>query len=158
DRWITLAVQMTGSGLAVRVDGRLVVEYDDRDHPLPAGTVGLRTWRREASFRGLTIGSEAVPFRAVDPHGPGGVSGMWQVVRSGSANGAFALEAERPFVGTQSQRITFQRGQGSVGVANRGLNRWGLSFVAGKPYEGYLWMRVDEPAEVHVAAESRDGK
>ena len=32
-----------------------------------------------------------------------------------------------------------------------------MSFVAGKPYEGYLWIRADEPAEVHVAAESRDG-
>jgi alpha-L-arabinofuranosidase len=82
---------------------------------------------------------------------------MWREVRRGSAAGSYALEAERPFAGSQSQRITFQSGDGAIGVENRGLNRRGMSFVAGKPYEGYLWIRADAPAEVHVAAESGDG-
>src|SRR5262249_31002564 len=41
---------------------------------------------------------------------------------------------------------------------NQGLNRWGLSFVAGKPYEGYLWARAEKPVELVVALESRDGR
>jgi hypothetical protein len=97
------------------------------------------------------------PATAVDPRGPGGISGMWRALRRGSAAGGYKLETERPFAGAQSQRITFEAGAGAIGVENQGLNRWGMNFVAGKPYEGYLWIRADEPAEVHVAAESRDG-
>jgi hypothetical protein len=170
-RWIDLSVRMTDSALEVRVDDRLILEFEDRERPLSAGAVGLRTWRREAAFRGLTIKrganseSEEMAFRSLDPlghghgngHGPGGISGMWRAVQRGSAAGSYALEAERPFAGAQSQRITFEGGDGAIGVENRGLNRWGMSFRAGKPYEGYLWIRSDAPAEVHVAAESGDG-
>jgi hypothetical protein len=99
------------------------------------------------------------PGTAIDSREPGGISGMWRALRRGSAAGGYKLETERPFAGAQSQRITFEAGAGAgaIGVENQGLNRWGMSFVAGKPYEGYLWIRADEPAEVHVAAESRDG-
>jgi alpha-L-arabinofuranosidase len=97
------------------------------------------------------------PAASVDPRGPGNISGMWRAVRRGSAAGSHALESERPFIGAQSQRITFESGDGAIGVENQGLNRWGMSFVAGQPYEGYLWIRTDQPAEVRVAAESRDG-
>jgi alpha-L-arabinofuranosidase len=157
DRWINLVVRMTDTGLEVRVDDRPVLEYEDREHPLSAGSVGLRTWQREASFRKLAIRGEELSFRAVDPHGAGGVSGMWRAVKRGSATGRLAPETERPFVGSRGQRITFESGEGSIGVENRGLNRWGMSLVGGKPYEGYLWMRAEEPTEVHVAAENGDG-
>lgn len=160
-RWVDLTVRMTGTGLAVVVDGRPVVEFEDREHPLSAGSVGLRTWQREASFRGLKLRrgdqSEKLAFRAVDPHGDGGVSRMWRTVRRGSATGRLAPETEQPFAGSTSQRITFTGGAGAIGVENRGLNRRGLSFAAGKPYEGYLWIRADQPAEVRIAAESGDG-
>lgn len=85
------------------------------------------------------------------------VSGMWRPLSRGSATGAFALESDHPFIGTQSQRLTFEKGQGEVGMENRGLNRWGLYFVDGKPYEGYLWARADRPTELFVTMESGDG-
>ncbi len=157
DRWIKLVVRMSETGLNVRVDDRPVLEFEDKEHPLSAGSVGLRTWQREAMFRGLVIQGENLAFRTPDPRGAGSVSGMWRRVRSGSARGALALDTERPFVGSQSQRITFEAGEGAIGVENRGLNRWGLSFVAEMPYEGYLWMQGGEPTEVHVAAENGDG-
>jgi hypothetical protein len=94
---------------------------------------------------------------AVDPRGPGGISGMWRAARRGTATGGYDLEAERPFAGAHSQRITLAAGDGAIGVENRGLNRWGMNFVASEPYEGYLWIRADEPMDVHVAAESGDG-
>jgi hypothetical protein len=161
DRWIDLSVRMTETSLEVRVDQRLVLEYEDREHPLRAGSVGLRTWQREASFRGLAIetgdGKKPLPFRAVDPQGAGGISGMWRAVTRGSAHGQFALETERPYIGVQSQRIALKDGDGALGVENRGLNRQGLTFISEKPYEGYIWMRSDAPASVRVAAESGDG-
>ncbi len=36
-------------------------------------------------------------------------------------------------------------GDGRIGVENQGLNRWGMNFVAGKPYEGVLWARAEQP-------------
>ncbi len=86
------------------------------------------------------------------------VSGMWRALRRGSATGAWAIEKDRPFVGTQSQRLAFIGGSGEVGVANEGLNRWGMYFAGGRRYEGLLWARANEPIEVWVALESGDGK
>jgi alpha-L-arabinofuranosidase len=160
-RWINLVVRMTNSGLEVRVDDRSVLEYEDREHPLSAGSAGLRTWRREASFRRLAIRSggrsEELVLRASDARGSGGVSGMWRALKRGPASGSFSVDTARPFVGSQGQRIAFEAGSGAIGVENRGLNRIGMNFVAGKPYEGYLWVRADRPTQVYVAAESGDG-
>lgn len=157
-RWIDLAVRMTDATLEIRVDGRAILQYEDAEHPLPEGAIGLRTWKREASFRELSLRdgstSEAIPFR---PAGTGGVSGMWRPVKRGSASGGLSLETERPHVGTQAQRIAFRSGDGAIGVENRGLNRWGMNFVAGKPYEGSLWVRADGPVQVFIAAENGDG-
>jgi hypothetical protein len=68
-----------------------------------------------------------------------------------------AIEKDRPFVGSQSQRVTFAGGSGEAGIANAGLNRWGLAFKAGKAYEGYVWIRAEKPIEVVVALENQDG-
>jgi hypothetical protein len=78
-------------------------------------------------------------------------------VRTGTAAGSFAVESKDPFLGTQGQRVTFDRGEGAVGGENRGLNGWGMSFVAGKPYEGVLWARAEKDARVLVTLESGDG-
>jgi alpha-L-arabinofuranosidase len=156
-RWIELAVTLTESGFAVRVDGKAVAEYEDREHPLSAGGVGLRTWLRPAEFRDLTIDGASVPFLAVDPAGAGGVSGMWRMVRDGSAEGRLAWSDERPFSGGHDQVIEFRGGRGALGVENRGLNRRGLGFLEGKPYEGYLWVRAEAPTVVHVSAQDGEG-
>lgn len=85
------------------------------------------------------------------------ISGMWDAVRGGSATGNCSLEMANPFVGAQSQRLSFTGGAGEFGIANRGLNRWGLSFLKGKSYDGHLEVRTDVPAELWVALESTDG-
>ena len=160
-RWVDLVVRMKGPEVTVQVEGRPVLRFEDREHPLGAGAIGLRTWRKDAAFRWLRLHDgprdEAVPFATADPTGAGGTSGMWRVVRRGTAAGALTLETDRPYVGTQSQRLTMTAGDGAIGVENRGLNRQGLSFLAAKVYEGALWLRADGPTEVHVAAESADG-
>src|SRR5262249_5615396 len=101
--------------------------------------------------------TEPVLFKAnTDDVGP--ISGMWRACRRGMASGKCELVTERPFMGRQSQRITFLAGEGAYGVEDKGLNRWGLSFVRGKPYEGYLWARSEKPIQLSVSLESRDGK
>jgi hypothetical protein len=78
-------------------------------------------------------------------------------VIAGTAVPEASVERDRPFVGLQSQRVSFVRGDGEVGIANDGLNRRGINFVRGKPYEGYVWVRADKGQEVVVSLESRDG-
>ncbi|MFZ1935662.1 MAG: carbohydrate binding domain-containing protein, partial [Thermoguttaceae bacterium] len=89
--------------------------------------------------------------------GDDNVSGMWRPLQTGMALGRYAFEKNGPFVGSQSQRITFVRGKGEVGIENKGLNRWGMSFQQGKPYEGRLWCKAEKPTAVFVALESCDG-
>ncbi|MBE3133986.1 MAG: DUF1080 domain-containing protein, partial [Acidobacteria bacterium] len=158
NRWIPLVVRMTEKTLEVDVDGKTVFQYEDREHPLARGQVGLRTWQREARFRNLWIRTggqtRRIPFEAAPPGDD--TSGPWRALRRGTAAGRFALETRRPFAGTQSQRLAFLEGQGEVGIENRG-GAAGLPLVAGQPYDGCLWVRADEPAEVFVALEGRDG-
>lgn len=160
-RWIDLSASMTATGLAISVDGKELLRYEDNEHPLSEGRVGLRPWQRLARYRNLSIDSGSQPksiaFATADPLGVGGVSGMWRPIKSGTARGQFSLDNDRPYHGVQSQRLQFDSGEGAVGIENQGLNRWGLNFVAGKPYEGYLWLRADKPTKVVVAAQSSDG-
>jgi hypothetical protein len=85
------------------------------------------------------------------------LSGLWRPVHRATAAGRFAITAERPFAGVQSQQVIFDSGQGEWGVENEGLNHWGMNFVAGKTYEGYVWARAEKKTELVAALESRDG-
>lgn len=53
--------------------------------------------------------------------------------------------------------IQFLTGEGEVGIENQGLNRWGMYFVAGRPYEGIIVLLVEEDTEVILSLESSDG-
>jgi hypothetical protein len=85
------------------------------------------------------------------------ISGMWRPLRRGTATGRFVIVTEQPFAGRQSQQVTFDSGQGEWDLANQGLNHCGISFLAGKSYEGYVWARAEKKTELVVALESRDG-
>jgi alpha-L-arabinofuranosidase len=158
-RWIPLEVRLAGPAMEVYVDGKLVLRHDDGPKTLAAGAVGLRAWNRQASFRKLWVKtgerSESLAFAQTDEVPE--ISGMWRAVRRGTAAGSFALVAERPFAGTQSQQISFASGEGEWGIENQGLNRWGLNLVEGKRYEGYVWVRAEKPLTLFASIESRDG-
>jgi len=160
DRWISLAVKLTERTIDVTIDGRSVLQFDD-DRPLPDGTIGLRQWQRPARYRNLWVKTgdnkrAEIPFTAPAPT-PVAVSGMWRPTTTATAELAAEIETANPFVGTQSQRVTFTGGSGEVGIENQGLNRWGLALAANRLYEGHLWVRADRPTEVYAAFESRDG-
>ena len=97
-RWIPLEVRLSGPVIEILVDGKSVLRHDDGEQALPAGTVGLRAWQREASFRNLWVktGEEAEPIAFKPAEEMPEVSGMWRVVRRGTAQGSFALELGTP--------------------------------------------------------------
>ena len=149
-RWIPLEVRLSGSVIEILVDGKSLLRHDDDKEALPAGTVGLRAWQRKASYRNLWVktGKETESFAFKQAEVPTEVSGMWRPLRRGSAKGRFALTSERPFAGAHSQHLAFTSGEGEWGVENQGLNRWGMNFVKGRPYEGYVWVRAEKPVSV----------
>jgi hypothetical protein len=158
-RWVPLEVRLSGSVIQVLVDGKSVLRHDDGEQALPAGAIGLRAWQREASYRNLWVktGEETEPIAFKPAEKLPEVSEMWRVVRRGTARGSIALSSEHPFVGSQSQHLTFESGDGELGVENQGLNRWGMNFVEGRDYEGYVWVRADNPTTLVASLESRDG-
>jgi len=111
DRWIPLEVTLSGSVIAIAVDGKPVLRHEDAQ-ALPAGSVGLRAWQRQASYRQLWVktGKEAEPLAFKQAEEIPEVSGMWRPLRRGTAQGRFALLSERPFTGSQSQQVTFLSG------------------------------------------------
>jgi hypothetical protein len=63
-----------------------------------------------------------------------------------------------PFSGRQSQSITFAGGVGEIGIENQSLNRWGMNFVKGKTYQGFVGVCASAPSEIIVALEGRNGE
>jgi hypothetical protein len=161
-KWIELRAVYRGPRIAIYVDGVERLTYEDRELlALNEGLVGIRQWQRSAKFRDLRIEPASkpasdLPFVAANADEANAVSGMWRSVVV-DAKAEFRLTKDRPFVGRQSQTIAMLEGRGSVGVENRGLNRWGLSFQEGKEYEGTVYARSETACELWVSAESGDG-
>ncbi len=162
NEWIKLTVRTTAKSFKVIVNGKSMMQFEDTEHPLETGAVGLRIWQHKVSFRNLSIASGASQQKVAFEYDAGNnpsdnVSGMWRPIRQGAVKGSFSLESQGAFSGNQSQQITFASGSGVIGIENQSLNRWGMNFVKGKNYEGYLWARAKSPAEIFVALESTNG-
>ena len=82
---------------------------------------------------------------------------MWDAVEQGNVQGVYSLIRQQPFVGEQCQRLEYTSGNGTIGIANRGLNRWGMCFREGKPYEGHVWIRTEKASEISFALEDAEG-
>jgi hypothetical protein len=159
-KWIPLSVHRTGPRVEVYVSHQLVLDFTDEQHPLPAGSMGLRTWQRSAEFRNLCVEEGQVCLRLpfeMEPRQEPAVSSAWRAVISGDVQATFELETDQPLSGSQNQSITLVSGQGSAGVENSGLNHWGMNWVANQPYEGELWVRSARPTPFSVALENADG-
>lgn len=159
DSWMKLTVGMTANSLKIFLNDKLMADYTDPEHPLEKGVAGLRTWGRDTSYRNFTVktGGETTSY-AFDPVSTSkwqdSVSEMWRPLRNGSVEGGFELARDNSFSGHQSQRITFASGSGEIGIENRGLNHWGMNFVKGKRYEGYMYVRAEKPASFFVSFEN----
>jgi len=66
-QWISLVAKLGETSIEVLVDGKSILRHDDGTKSLPAGTVGLRPWQREARYRNLWVKIEGrthtLPFR-----------------------------------------------------------------------------------------------
>ena len=158
-QWVTLSVQFQDDSFQISVNGSIVGTYTDQQYPLGPGMIGLRSFGGSASFQALSVtsGTTTTPVAFTPAGAANAVSSMWTATQQGSATGTYSLVNSSPFVGSQSQQMTFTTGSGTVGVFNQGLNRWGLNFVNGKSYDGEVWVEGQPNTNLSVAAESLDG-
>ncbi len=166
-RWHRLRVELDGPTIRVRLDDArepAIVFTDTDPAASPGGRVGVRTWGSDADFRDLAVerpGGATVPVPIdTDPSArtSEGLSAAWDPVATGDAVPRFTWDPDRPFNTARSQRIERASGSGSVGIANRGLNRWGIAVRAGHDYAGHLYLRRSNPsASVAVSLQSLDG-
>ena len=160
-KWIKLRIDIAPGSIKARVNGKLVTDFVEKDHLLGKGTVALRPWQSDVQYKDLTISSNGkmkfFPLKPDQEKKGKNVSGMWDAVQIGSAEGAWDTTDLDTHHSPQSQRIAFQGGTGEIGISNRGLNRRGMGFVANKPYEGILWAKAQTSTELFVSLESQDG-
>ncbi len=101
---------------------------------------------------------EAGGKRGADAAAPPHVSGMWDAVHTCTATARYAWDDKASFNSAHSQKIELLAGEGTVGVVNRGLNRWGLSVLKDHVYDGRLYLRQEDyDGKATVALQSADG-
>jgi len=155
NRWIPLVVRLTETTLEIVVDGKTMLSYEDREHPLSSGGVAFRPWLREARYRNLWIATGGtkrtipVELAGTKPE----ICGPWTRACRGSVRSEFSI-AGGPDPKRQAQRIAFLAGEGEVGIEHRGPEGRGLVWSSDRPYRGWLWVRCEKPTELVVAAET----
>ncbi|GAB3933451.1 alpha-L-arabinofuranosidase C-terminal domain-containing protein [Mucilaginibacter myungsuensis] len=158
--WTHLRVDIRGAHLTIYVNNETkpVIDFTDTNNPLEAGSVGLRTFFADAQFRGIKIKSDAVdvPVEFISSK-PLQVSSVWDAVSAPSAKVNFSL-ADDAFNGKQAQVIEYLGGTGKAGLANNGLNRWGIGVRRGQKFQGYIYLKADQfKGPVTVALQNAAG-
>ena len=155
-QWNRLGFKTDGRTLQVFLNGACVLRAEDDDPVLARGRVALRTWNSEARFRNVKVTADGASRKLVFRTTPAvQVSRQWDAFSTGGAVAAYRHEAGDAYNGACSQSVEFVSGTGTVGIANAGLNRWGIAMRKGQPFEGRLYLRGS--GDVVVALQSADG-
>lgn len=160
--WQHLRVNLDGPRLRIYVNDAPtpLIDYTDTDRPLISGRIALRTWNADAEFRNVRVQTgQTITASVFKASGGESVSGQWDAIQTGAAESVFQRDINQPFNGTYCQKIQHGPGAGRVGVANRGLNRWGIAVKRGQMFQGRIYLRaLDLHGPVTLALQSADGK
>ena len=135
--WHKLEIEFKENSFKVSMDGELIFVATDHESPFTKGQIGLRTRNADASFRNLTLDGKDVPLNRESLEQ---VSSMWTPYVSKATTYSFNLDRDDPYNGEQCQ-VLENGGQGRVGVANMGLNHWGIGLEKGKMYKGEIFAK-----------------
>jgi alpha-L-arabinofuranosidase len=160
--WNHVVVKLLGNNLQVFVNGEATpsINYTDNQGDLNSGTVALRTWGSDCSFKNVQVISGHTTANLNFPnHADNTATAMWDEVQTGDATAAFDRDPINPYNGKVSLRIIRGSGNGFVGVANSGLNHWGISVKRRQKFAGRLYLRSNDlRGPVTVSLQSADGK
>ncbi|UOE47200.1 DUF1080 domain-containing protein [Mucilaginibacter sp. SMC90] len=159
--WIKLKIENSGNSFKVYLndDKSAVATLTDNKAPLPPGNFGLRTYNADVAYKDLTItvnGKTTTESFHAEPALK--VSGAWDAINVNST-GSFLIDTNNAYNGRQSQVIMHNGNKGIAGVANSGLNRWGIALRKGNFYSGSLFMKGQGlKGDVTISLQSADGK
>ncbi len=159
EAWNKLKIVMNGNKMEVSLNGKEALSLVDDRNPLLTGYVGLRTWQSAVAFRNVTVQEQGKTttlrlLNAVNDQ----ISYNWDIVRSLGVKAVFAIDSTAAYNGKKSQTITFSSGTGKAGVANRGLNRWGIALRKDQVMQGRVYLAGQAlSGPVSIALESADG-
>ncbi|MBD5224905.1 MAG: DUF1080 domain-containing protein [Bacteroidales bacterium] len=143
--WNRLRVDFDGANFTVSLNGEQVYTGSDSKNPLMRGKIGLRTFDGPASFKNFTINEKEIAVSQM----PVGVSPMWEPI----GNGTYSHENSGACHGEYYQKIS---GNAGDGIANSGLNKWGIGIEQGKKMSGYVYLKGDTD-KAYVALRNADG-
>ena len=135
--------------------------YDDPS-PYTEGHVGFDIHNARGRFRNLKIVTDDKTFempKDLSTRKPYGmVSQWWDPIIEGDNHAYYTIDEENAYNTDRCQKIDFRSGTGRVGLANRGMNRWGIYLKDGRTYQGRIYLRGDYSGTITVALQSADGR
>jgi hypothetical protein len=72
------------------------------------------------------------------------VSLMWDTINTDNCHVIYSFDTSTPYSGKNSQIIDYKNGIGKVGIANRGLNRWGIAVEDGQEFQGRIYLKGED--------------
>lgn len=157
--WNTLKVTIKKSEISVFLNQNQVLSFKDENAPLLKGKVGLRTWKSGLEFRNILVeeNGKSETLALTLPENTK-VSYNWDAIQEFNVKANFEIDSTGAYNGRQSQIVQLINGSGKAGVANRGLNRWGVGIRAGQQFQGRVYLKAEKlKGTVTVALENADG-
>ncbi|RFS19524.1 DUF1080 domain-containing protein [Chitinophaga silvatica] len=157
ESWNQLSVTVQNENLNITLNNSAesVLTWKTDDITTLNGNIGIRTWQSDIDFRKAQINNKYIPLTVPEQQM---VSYNWDAVVGQDVKASFAIDSAEAMNGKQSQIIEFIAGKGRAGIANRGLNRWGIAVQEYHELQGSLWMNYNSlKGPVTVALESNDG-
>lgn len=157
---IYLRVELQGGRIKVYTNDEQqpVVDFTDTKLPILSGQIGIYANNAAASFsKCAVIVDGAKANLSLTPAISMQVSFQWNAI-SKNAQAIYQLDTTTSFTGRQSQVIQFVSGKGKAGIANGGLNHWGIAVKKGQQFNGSVYLRAESfPGPVILTLESADG-
>jgi alpha-L-arabinofuranosidase len=161
DGWNHLRVVCKAGTITVYLNAgpQPVIAYTDSQAPISEGQIGLATAGSPIGFRDvhlLTADLDKMLRLVNPPHQQ--VSDRWDILSAGPGDARFELPQHDAYNGLAAQTIALTAKSGKAGIANRGLDRWGIAIRKGCEYKGSCFLHLDSGSlPVIVALESADG-
>ncbi|MDD3037595.1 family 16 glycoside hydrolase [Bacteroides sp.] len=156
--WNRLKVAMNGNKMEVFVNGKSIFVHTEDNPNLVAGKIGLRSWHSNVKFRNVRIKTdnvdEILKLRAIPQPA---VSSQWASIQTGNVKADYVHDNKNAYNTNWSQCISKTGGTGKVGVANMGLNKWGIGIKKDQKYVGSLFLKGTYSGTVKVSLQSADG-
>ncbi len=160
EEWNRLRVSMQDNDtIEVFLNEESIYKFHNTNKRLQEGNIALRTWNSNVRFRDIKLSDGTTERRLSLRTTPQiSVSAAWDAIQTGSVKTTFGLDMQQAYNGRNSQTIELISGTGTVGIANSGLNRWGIAVKKDQTYQGGLYLKgLNLEGKVFIALQNKNG-